>query len=65
MPKYADVIRGGTSIRSADELNHPQFFESALYHEIWRPQRLHFRLEAVGPAAALRESMGEPDPPGE
>ena len=47
MPKYADVIRGGTSIRSADELNHPQFFESALYHEIWRPQRLHFRLEAV------------------
>lgn len=51
MPKYAEVIRGSTSIRSADELNHPHFFESALYHEIWQPQRLHYRLEAIVRAA--------------
>ena len=47
MPKYVDVIRGGATIRSAEELNHRQFFDSALYNEIWRPQRLHYRLEAI------------------
>ena len=40
MPRFVDVIRSDASIRSAEELNHRQFFESALYHEIWRPQRL-------------------------
>lgn len=47
MPKYADVIRGSATIRSAEELNHRHFFDSALYNEIWRPQRLHYRLEAI------------------
>lgn len=47
MPKYRDVVRGTATIRSAEELNNRHFFESALYHEIWRPQRLHYRLEAV------------------
>jgi DNA-binding CsgD family transcriptional regulator len=47
MPKYLDVIRGEATIRSAEELNNRHFFESALYHEIWRPQRLHYRLEAI------------------
>jgi DNA-binding CsgD family transcriptional regulator len=47
MPKYVDVIRSDAPVRSAEELNHREFFESALYHEIWRPQRLHFRLEAI------------------
>ena len=47
MPKYVDVIRGDAMIRSAEELDHRQFFESALYNEIWRPQRLHYRLEAI------------------
>jgi|CXWL01.1.fsa_nt_gi DNA-binding CsgD family transcriptional regulator len=47
MPKYADVIRGEATIRSAEELNNRQFFDSALYHEIWRPQHLHYRLEAI------------------
>lgn len=47
MPKFVDVIRGDAMIRSAEELNHRQFFESALYNEIWRPQCLHYRLEAI------------------
>jgi hypothetical protein len=47
MPKYLDVIRGDATIRSAEELNNRHFFESALYNEIWRPQRLHYRLEAI------------------
>jgi DNA-binding CsgD family transcriptional regulator len=47
MTRFVDVIRGDATIRSAEELNHRQFFESALYNEIWRPQRLHYRLEAI------------------
>jgi DNA-binding CsgD family transcriptional regulator len=47
MPKYVDVIRGGATIRSAAELDHRRFFDSALYNEIWRPQQLHYRLEAI------------------
>lgn len=47
MPRFADVVNGPASIRSAEELNRRDFFESALYHEIWYPQRLHFRLEGI------------------
>lgn len=47
MPRYVDVIRGEASIRGAEELNTRQFFDSALYNEIWRPQQLHYRLEAI------------------
>lgn len=47
MPKYVDVIRGSAAVRSAEELNNPHFFESALYHEVWRPQHLHYRLEGI------------------
>lgn len=47
MPRYVDVIRGDATIRSAEELNNRRFFDSALYSEIWRPQRLHYRLEAI------------------
>jgi DNA-binding CsgD family transcriptional regulator len=47
MPRYAEVIHGEAVIRSAGELDHRRFFDSALYNEIWRPQRLHFRLEAI------------------
>lgn len=34
-------------VRSARELDHPGFFRSALYNEVWRPQGFHYRLEAV------------------
>ena len=47
MARYVDVIHGDATIRSAEELNNRHFFDSALYNEIWRPQRLHYRLEAI------------------
>ena len=31
----------------ADDLDNPAFYRSALYHEIWKPQGFHTRLEAV------------------
>ena len=55
MAKFVDVIRGDATIRSAEELNNRHFFESALYNEIWRPQRLHYRLEGI-----VRGSDGKP-----
>ena len=42
-------------IRSAQELENDAFFGSALYNEIWRPQGLHTRLEAV-----VRNAGGRP-----
>lgn len=55
MPSFSDVIHGEATIRSADELDNRNFFESALYHEIWRPQGLHYRLEAI-----VRNRAGRP-----
>jgi DNA-binding CsgD family transcriptional regulator len=47
MPAFDSLRRSPAGIRSADELDHPGFFASALYNEIWRPQGLRTRLEAV------------------
>ena len=55
MPKFVDVIRGSAAVRSAEELNSRHFFDSALFNEIWRPQRLHYRLEGI-----VRSRDGKP-----
>lgn len=47
MPRFDTLRRHPAGIRSAEELDHASFFRSALYNEIWRPQGLHTRLEAV------------------
>ncbi len=47
MPRFRQAVTGRAVIRSAAELNHDAFFRSALYNEIWRPQRLHTRIEAI------------------
>ncbi len=47
MPGFRQSINGRAVIRSAEELDRPEFFRSALYHEIWRPQGLHTRVEAI------------------
>lgn len=47
MPSFREAIAGRAIVRSARELERPEFFRSALYNEIWRPQRLHTRIEAV------------------
>ncbi len=47
MPRF-DTLRGlPGGVRSGEALNHPCFFRSALYNEVWRPQGLHTRLEGV------------------
>lgn len=47
MPAFDSLRRRSAGIRSADELDHAGFCASARYHEIWRPQGLRTRLEAV------------------
>lgn len=47
MPAFRESVHGRALIRSAEELNRPEFFRSALYNEIWRPQGLHSRIEAI------------------
>jgi DNA-binding CsgD family transcriptional regulator len=46
MPAFRQVLAGAV-VRSAAELDHPGFFRSALYNEIWKPQGLHYRVEAI------------------
>ena len=47
MPAFGSLSDAPAGVRSAAALDHRPFFESALYHEIWRPQGLKYRLEAV------------------
>lgn len=47
MPSFNTLPEAPAGVRSAEELNHTRFFNSALYHEVWRPQGFHTRLEAV------------------
>jgi DNA-binding CsgD family transcriptional regulator len=59
MPAFHTLHRAPPGVRGADELDHPAFFRSALYNEIWRPQGFHTRLEAVvrGPGGRLIGSL--------
>ena len=69
MPEFRRSINGRALIRSAEELDRPEFFRSALYNEIWRPQGLHTRIEAIVKDAAghplgslvLYRAPGDPD----
>jgi DNA-binding CsgD family transcriptional regulator len=47
MPAFHTLHRAPHGVRGADELDHPAFYRSALYNEIWRPQGFRTRLEAV------------------
>jgi DNA-binding CsgD family transcriptional regulator len=47
MPAFDTLRHTPAGTRSAQELAHPGFYRSALYHEIWRPQGFHTRLEGV------------------
>jgi DNA-binding CsgD family transcriptional regulator len=55
MPAFRQAVMGRAVVRGAGELDNPKFFRSALYNEIWRPQGLHSRIEAI-----VRSSRGEP-----
>lgn len=54
MPPFAALHRMPAGVRSAAELDHAAFFASSLYNEIWRPQGMRYRVEAV-----LRGSRGQ------
>ena len=47
MPSFREAVTGRAVVHSAEALDRPEFFRSALYNEIWRPQRLRTRTEAV------------------
>ena len=47
MPRFDALTRRPAGIHSAAELDHAGFFDSALFNEIWRPQGLKYRVEAV------------------
>ena len=55
MPTFEQAISGRAVVLSAEDLNNARFFRSALYNEIWRPQGLHSRIEAV-----VRDDVGRP-----
>lgn len=55
MPTFRQTVTGHAVICSAQELENDAFFRSALYNEIWRPQGLHTRLEAI-----VRDAAGRP-----
>lgn len=55
MPPFRQAVNGRAMIHSADQLDRPEFFRSALYNEIWRPQGLHTRVEVI-----VRGSGGQP-----
>jgi DNA-binding CsgD family transcriptional regulator len=54
MPGFRQAVTGRAVIHRAAELDNPEFFRSALYNEIWRPQRLHTRIEAIVRGADAR-----------
>ncbi len=47
MPRFDALAQRPAGIHSAAELDHAGFFGSALFNEIWRPQGLKYRVEAV------------------
>jgi DNA-binding CsgD family transcriptional regulator len=47
MPAFHSLRDTPLGVRSARELDHPAFYASDLYQEIWRPQGLHSRVECV------------------
>lgn len=47
MPPFRESLRAAGSVRRASDLDNAAFYRSALYNEIWRPQHLHSRIEAV------------------
>ena len=54
MPAFRSLAASPAGVRGARALMTPQFYRSALYHEIWKPQGLHSRLEGV-----VRDTRGQ------
>ncbi len=59
MPAFASIRHAPAGVRGALELKTEAFFNSALYHEVWKPQHFHSRIEGVvrGSAGQLLGSL--------
>jgi DNA-binding CsgD family transcriptional regulator len=59
MPAFQALRDRPAGVSGPGELDRAGFHDSALYHEIWKPQGLHSRLEAVlrGPTGRLLGSL--------
>lgn len=55
MGSFRAAVTGHATVRSAAELDSPSFYKSALYNEIWKPQGLHTRVEAI-----VKDARGRP-----
>ncbi len=55
MPSFRDAVTGQATVHGAGQLANESFYRSALYNEIWRPQGLRTRIEAI-----IRSSRGLP-----
>ncbi len=47
MPAFASLRGAPAGVRSARDLDHPDFYGSELYQQVWRPQGMHSRIEGV------------------
>ena len=47
MPTFQQAVTGRSIVLSAQQLDNSDFYRSGLYNEIWRPQGLHSRIEAI------------------
>jgi DNA-binding CsgD family transcriptional regulator len=59
MPPFRALESLPSGVRGAHELSNERFYGTALYHEIWKPQGMHTRIEAVlrGPGGHLLGSL--------
>lgn len=55
MPSFQQALTAGTQVLGAAALDHAEFYRSAYYNEIWRPQGLHSRIEGI-----VRNEAGAP-----
>jgi DNA-binding CsgD family transcriptional regulator len=55
MPTFQQAVTGRSIVLSAQQLDNSAFYRSGLYNEIWRPQGLHTRIEAI-----VKGSHGQP-----
>lgn len=54
MLPFTLALRSGANLHSAAQLNHRAFFNSGLYWDIWRPQGLRYRVEAIVRGAQMQ-----------
>jgi len=47
MPAFSDQVRTARGVINSDAISNAAFYRSDFYNEIWRPRRVHHKLEAI------------------